>query len=121
MNTVTIILLWLIYLVTDTCGQLAFKKAAIENKEAKGWRAHWRYMLKRPWIYLGVALYTAEFVAYLAFLSTVKLAEGMLLGMASIVAVMVGGRWWFKERFTRSRIIGVGLIMAGVALVGLGR
>jgi drug/metabolite transporter (DMT)-like permease len=119
MNTVTIILLWIINLVTDTGGQLAFKAAAIENREAKGW-AHWRYMLKRPWIYLGVFFYISEFVAWLAFLSTVTLPEGVLLGMAGIVTVMVGGRLWFKERFTRPRIIGVSLILAGVALVGLG-
>ena len=121
MNTsIMIALLWLINLVTDTGGQLAFKAAAVENREAKGWE-HWRYMLRRPWIYLGVTLYVAEFVAWLAFLSVVTLAEGVLLGMAGIVTVMVGGRLWFKERFTRPRMIGVSLILAGVALVGLGR
>ncbi|MDR2014561.1 MAG: EamA family transporter [Azoarcus sp.] len=119
MNTVTIILLWIINLVTDTGGQLAFKAAAIENKEAKGWE-HWRHMLKRPWIYLGAVLYVGEFVAWLAFLSTVTLPEGVLLGMAGIVTVMIGGRLWFKEHFTRPRIIGISLILAGVALVGLG-
>ena len=120
MNATTIVLLWLVNLVTDTGGQLAFKAAAVENREAKGWD-HWRHMLSRPWIYVGLFLYVAEFVAWLAFLSTVKLAEGVLLGMAGIVTVMLGGRFWFRERFTRPRVIGVGLILAGVALVGLGR
>jgi drug/metabolite transporter (DMT)-like permease len=119
MNVVTIALLWAINLATDTCGQLMFKAAAIENREATGW-AHWRHMLGRPWIYLGATAYIAEFIAWLAFLSTVTLAEGVLLGMAGIVTVMVGGRLWFKERFTRPRIIGVSLILAGVALVGAG-
>ncbi|MDR0234284.1 MAG: EamA family transporter [Zoogloeaceae bacterium] len=114
-----IVLLWAANLVTDTCGQLAFKAAAMENREARGW-AHWRHMLARPWIYVGALLYIAEFVAWLAFLSTVTLAEGVLLGMAGIVTVMIGGRLWFKERFTRPRVIGVTLILAGVALVGLG-
>ncbi|MCL1860382.1 MAG: EamA family transporter [Proteobacteria bacterium] len=119
MSTVTIVLLWLINLVTDTGGQLAFKAAAIENREAQGW-AHWRHMLGRPWIYIGAIAYIFEFVAWLAFLSTVTLAEGVLLGMAGIVTVMVGGRLWFKERLTRPRTIGISLILAGVALVGLG-
>lgn len=119
MDAITIVLLWVINLVTDTCGQLMFKAAAIENREAKGWK-HWRHMLGRPWIYLGAVSYIAEFVAWLAFLSTVTLAEGVLLGMAGIVTVMVGGRLWFKERFTRSRIIGVSLVLVGVALVGAG-
>ncbi|MDR0577734.1 MAG: hypothetical protein LBI87_09430 [Candidatus Accumulibacter sp.] len=118
-ETMTIFLLWAINLLTDTCGQLAFKKAAIENTEARGW-AHWRHMLGRPWIYLGALAYVVEFVAWLAFLSTVPLAVGVLLGMAGIVAVMAGGRLWFGERFTRARLTGVGLILAGVALVGAG-
>jgi len=120
MSTTTIALLWLISLMTEAGGQLAFKAAAIENREARGWE-HWRHMLRSPWIYLGVSLYIVEFVAWLAFLSTVTLPEGVLLGMAGIVAVMLGGRLWFKERFTRPRIIGVCLILMGVALVGLGR
>jgi len=119
MNAFTIVLLWAFNLVTDTCGQLAFKAAATENREARGWE-HWRHMLRRPWIYIGATAYIAEFVAWLAFLSTVTLAEGVLLGMAGIVTVMIGGRLWFKERFTRPRIIGVSLILMGVALVGLG-
>jgi drug/metabolite transporter (DMT)-like permease len=119
MNAAVIALLWAVNLTVDTCGQLAFKKAAIEDREAVGW-AHWRHMLRRPWIYLGGAAYVVEFVAWLAFLSTVPLAVGVLLGMAGIVSVMAGGRLWFNERFTRSRLVGVSLILAGVALVGAG-
>ncbi|MCL2020848.1 MAG: EamA family transporter [Betaproteobacteria bacterium] len=118
-TTTLIVFLWAVTLATDTCGQLAFKAAAIENREAKGWE-HWRHMLRRPWIYLGATAYIVEFVAWLAFLSTVTLSEGVLLGMAAVVTVMVGGRLWFKERFTRPRIIGVSLVLVGVALVGLG-
>jgi drug/metabolite transporter (DMT)-like permease len=50
----------------------------------------------------------------------VPLAQGVLLGMMSIVVVMVGGRIVFKEHFTRPRIIGMSLIVAGVAIVGMG-
>ncbi|MCL2161574.1 MAG: hypothetical protein FWH56_11085 [Betaproteobacteria bacterium] len=120
MNAFTIVLLWILVLTTDTCGQLAFKAAAVENKEARG-REYWRRMLRRPWIFLGFAAYIAEFILVLAFFSTVALSEGVLLGMASTVTVIVGGRLWFKERLTRPRIIGVSMILVGVALVGLGR
>jgi len=119
MSATTIVILWILVLATDTCGQLAFKAAATENRDARGWE-YWRRMLRRPWIYVGTTAYIFEFVIWLAFISTVALAEGVLLGMAGTVTVMVGGRLWFKERFTRPRIIGVGLILLGVALVGLG-
>ncbi len=120
MNAATIVLLWVFVLATDTCGQLAFKAAAIENREARGLE-YWRRLLRCPWIYVGTVAYIFEFVTWLAFISTVALAEGVLLGMAGTVTVMVGGRLWFKERFTRPRIIGVSLILLGVALVGVGR
>lgn len=59
-------------------------------------------------------------VLWLAFLAVVPLAEGVLLGMMGIVTVMLGGRVLFGERFTRPRLIGVSLIVLGVALVGAG-
>jgi drug/metabolite transporter (DMT)-like permease len=119
MSGSNIVLVWAINLIADTGGQLAFKAAAMGSEGAAGW-AHWRYMLSRPWIYLGCAAYVIEFVAWLAFLSMVPLAQGVLLGMAATVAVMMGGRLWFKEHFTRLRVLGVSLILVGVAFVGAG-
>ena len=64
--------------------------------------------------------FIGEFVAWLAFLSLVPLAQGVLLGTTSIVVVMLGGRIMFHERFSRLRIAGILLIVAGVAIVGVG-
>lgn len=120
MSTSVILLLWMANMVCDTCGQLAFKAAAVENRNFTGW-AYWRHMLRRPWIYVGSMAYILEFAVWLAFLSVVTLPEGVLLCMVNTVLVMVGGRLLFKEHFTRHRIIGVCLILGGVALVGMGR
>ena len=38
--------------------------------------------------------------------------------MISIVTVMLGGRIWFKEYFSRLRVLGILLIVSGVAIVG---
>jgi drug/metabolite transporter (DMT)-like permease len=119
MKSLTIFMLWAINLVVDTGGQLAFKAAASEHSTATG-LAHWRFMLGRRWLWIGVGCFVLEFVAWLAFLSVVPLSQGVLLGMMGIVSVMLGGRIWFHEHFTRLRIIGVSLIVVGVALVGLG-
>jgi len=112
-------LLWILNTLVDSGGQLAFKAAAMEGGDSVG-LAHWRHMAGRPWIWIGILCYIVEFVVWLAFLSVIPLAEGVLLGMISIVAVMVGGRLLFREHFTRLRLIGISLIVAGVALVGLG-
>jgi drug/metabolite transporter (DMT)-like permease len=117
MNSAITIGFWALNIAVDSAGQLAFKAAAMEPGEAEG-LARWRLMLQRPWIWAGIACFVVEFVLWLAFLSLVPLAQGVLLGMLSIVVVMLGGRIWFHEHFTRKRIIGIVLIVIGVAIVG---
>ena len=117
MNSAITVGFWALNIVVDSAGQLAFKAAAMEPGEAAG-MARWRHMLLRPWIWAGIACYVVEFVLWLAFLSLVPLAQGVLLGMLSIVTVMLGGRFWFHEHFTRLRVIGISLIVVGVAIVG---
>jgi drug/metabolite transporter (DMT)-like permease len=112
--------IWVLNLVLDSGGHFAFKLAAIEPDTDTAFLAHWRHMLARPWLWLGVICFIGEFVAWLAFLSLVPLAQGVLLGTTSIVVVMLGGRIMFHERFSRLRIAGILLIVAGVAIVGVG-
>jgi drug/metabolite transporter (DMT)-like permease len=76
-------------------------------------------MARRPWIWLGVACYVAEFLVWLAFLSLLPLAQGVLLGSINIVAVMIAGRLLFAEKLSPLRTLGILLIAAGVAVVGL--
>ena len=118
MNSALVLGLWILNTVLDSGGQLAFKAAAMEPGLATG-LARWRHMAGRPWIWVGVLCFVGEFVVWLAFLSVIPLAEGVLLGMVSIVVVMIGGRIWFFEHFTRPRLVGISLIVAGVAIVGL--
>lgn len=118
MNSALVISIWILNTVLDSGGQLAFKAAAIEPGNLSG-LARWRRMLARPWLWIGIVCFIGEFVVWLAFLSLIPLAEGVLLGMFSIVAVMLGGRIWFYEHFTRPRLIGISLIIAGVVVVGM--
>ncbi|MDB5888080.1 MAG: hypothetical protein JWM03_952 [Rhodocyclales bacterium] len=117
MNSAVTVGFWASNILVDSAGQLAFKAASVEPGTAEG-MARWRHMLRRPWIWVGVACFVVEFVLWLAFLSLVPLSEGVLLGMFSIVTIMVGGRIWFHEHFTRLRLIGILLIVLGVAIVG---
>lgn len=110
------LLLWLVNMLCDTGGQLAFKQAA--GAEGDG-LARWRAMAAKPWIWIGVACYAGEFVAWMAFLSIVPLSEGILLGSINIILVMVAGRVLFKEKLSRLRVAGIFLIAAGVSIVGV--
>lgn len=110
-------LFWMLNVVFDTAGQLAFKAAA--TAEGDGLQ-HWRAMTSRPWLWLGIICYVAEFVVWLAFLSIVPLSEGVLLGSINIVAIMIAGRILFREKLSRLRVAGILLIALGVTVVGIG-
>ena len=68
--TPLVVTLWVLNVLVDSGGQLAFKAAASGPAPAGG-MARWRAMASRPWLWLGVACYVAEFVMWLAFLSVV--------------------------------------------------
>jgi drug/metabolite transporter (DMT)-like permease len=107
------------YVLLDTGGQLVFKAVASDDRAGDG-VARWRYMLARPWIWVGIGCYVAVFLVWIAFLSLVPLSEGVLLAALNIVAIMIAGRVLFHERLTPMRVTGILLVAAGVAVVGLG-
>lgn len=111
--------LWLLTVGLDTAGQLAFKSVASDPLAGDGF-ARWRRMVRRPPLWLGVACYGIQFLAWTAFLSLVPLGRGVLLGCINMVAIMLGGRFLYGERLTGMRLAGIGLVSAGVAVVGLG-
>lgn len=109
--------LWLLNIVLDTGGQLAFKAAAGDRRAGDG-LARWKYMASRPWLWLGIGSYVFEFLAWIAFLSLIPLSAGVLLGSINIVAIMLAGRLLFGEKLTRLRVIGIALVTLGVTIVG---
>jgi len=117
MNQLTIIV-WILSVIFDTSGQLAFKNAAGSSVGSSGLR-QWLYMLARPWIWIGLSSYLFEFVIWLAFLSLVPLSVGMMLGSINVVVIMIAGRLCFKESLSKWRLIGITLIALGVTVVGI--
>jgi drug/metabolite transporter (DMT)-like permease len=111
------IILWLLCLGCETFGQLIFKKAASGSGASSG-LADWKVMLNNVWIWAGISCYAVEFFSYLAFLSIVPLAQGVLLSSLSIMTIMIGGRIFFGEKLSTNRVVAGVLIASGVALVG---
>ena len=109
--------LWLINVIIDTVGQLAFKAAAGDEAAGDG-LVRCIYMARRPWIWIGIGSYVVEFLIWIAFLSLLPLSEAILLGSINIVAIMVAGHFLFGEKLTRLRLSGILLVTLGVAIVG---
>ena len=111
--------LWAINMGVDTGGQLSFKMAASQS-EGLGLAQHWKRMLARPWIWLGIFCYVCEFFVWMAFISEMPLSSAIMLGSINIVAIMIAGRVLFRETLTPLRVSGILFITLGVAVVGLG-
>jgi drug/metabolite transporter (DMT)-like permease len=112
------ILFWVLNVLLDTIGQLAFKAAALTVHETEWQR--WKAMLRLPVLWLGIGCFTFEFLAWLALLSLVPLSFAMLIGSINVVVLMLAGKVLFGERLDRMRVAGMWLIAAGVALAGAG-
>lgn len=110
------IFFWLLNIMLDTAGHLAFKSAAIAEHETEWQR--WKLMLSSLPLWLGIICFCLEFFVWLALLSLVPLSMGMLVGSINIVVVMLAGKLLFGERLDRLRIIGMSLVTLGVALAG---
>jgi drug/metabolite transporter (DMT)-like permease len=118
---VTMLILWMLNVLVDTGGQLAFKRAALNGRAVgEAGLARWSRHAREPWIWTGIACFVAEFVLWLAFLSVVPLARGVLLGSINIVVIVLAGRLWFGESLGVWRLLGIVLIALGVAVVGIG-
>ncbi len=106
-------------MIFDAGGHIAFKAASSRAAHLDGF-AHWRSLLLNPLLYVGLVAFSGEFLLWLALLSLVPLAEGVLVGCVNIIGVMLGGVLCFGEPITRSRLAAILLIAAGVGLVGWG-
>lgn len=112
-------LLWGLEFVFSTAEHLAFKAAATAATGEHG-LARWIAMAKNVWIWVGVTVFVAQVLSWLAFLSLVPLSLAVLVGSVDILAVSIGGRIFFGEALTPRRVLSAVLITVGVALAGWG-
>jgi uncharacterized membrane protein len=74
--------------------------------------------LSNPWVLLGVALQAAFFFMYMALLSREDVSKILPLTTLSYVVVGVLAQFVLAEAVSPLRWTGIGLIVAGVLLVG---
>ena len=110
------IFFWLMNIVLDTSGHLAFKSAAVTEHEVEFER--WKIMLSSPMLWCGIACFVLQFGVWFALLSLVPLSLAVLIASINIVAVMLAGWLFLGEQLSRHRVVGMCMIAVGVAVAG---
>jgi len=117
--TATAWLLLIVVLFLDTASHLLLKSASLRASAQSG-PEFVLALLRQPMLWLTLAAFVALFIAWTGFISLVPLSQGVMAGSITIVGVMIGGRLVFGEQLTAARLTAIGLISAGVLLVGWG-
>ena len=73
---------------------------------------------RQPSLYLAVACYLATFAVWIVILQNTPLSRAFLLTALVYVTVTLGSALWLGERINPGQMAGIGLVIAGIALLG---
>ena len=99
----------------ETVQQLSFKVGS-GRAEARG--GFVRGVLTEPLIWLGVAIWVVESIAWVMVLQRAPISMAYPIMTLTYAAVPLAGMLLLRERMTRRQILGAALIFGGVVLVG---
>ena len=118
--TTYVFLLLALWTACEVLGQVLFKRGidAIDGGEARFGPQTLRLALASPAIWGGVLLHGVEFAAWIGILGHLPLSVAFPLESVSYVTVLVATRVVLREAIPPRRWIGVGLICAGIAVLG---
>ena len=77
----------------------------------------WQLLLD-PWIILGFGSAFGAALCWMLALTKLPLSHAYPFTAATFILVVLGGAWLFSEPLSLMKMIGVGLIVAGVVLMG---
>jgi drug/metabolite transporter (DMT)-like permease len=103
-------------IVAETVQQLSFKLGADRAGAADGF---FRGVAVQPLIWLGVALWVVESIAWVLVLQKAPLSLAYPVMTLTYAAVPLAGVVLLKEKMTRRQLAGAYLILGGVICVGL--
>ena len=75
-------------------------------------------LLLDPWIILGFGSAFGAALCWMLALTKLPLSQAYPFTAGTFVLVVFGGAWLFSEPLTMMKVIGVGLIVAGVVVMG---
>ena len=114
-------LLWVCLPVFNTLNQVAMKLTAGVVKDQPFGVAWLLDAAQCPYIWMSLACEVINFAVWLAILKHHRLSEAFPLTAISYAALMLTSWAFFHEPLVLRQVVGVGIIMAGIALLGFKR
>jgi drug/metabolite transporter (DMT)-like permease len=103
-------------IAAETVQQLSFK---VGSAKAEGARSFVRAVVSHPLIWIGIALWVVESIAWVLVLQRSPLSMAFPVMTLSYATVPLAGLVLLRERMTRRQMLGAGLIFSGVLLVAV--
>jgi drug/metabolite transporter (DMT)-like permease len=114
------IIAWFGLLVFETLAQVALKVAGNALAQHPFGVTWLEAALSNPWVLAGILGYLGSFAAWMVLLNRLPLSLGFPLTSIVMLSVVLASCLFFGETITPGRMIGIGLIIAGVTLTGRG-
>jgi drug/metabolite transporter (DMT)-like permease len=114
--TPTVLGLLAFCVIAETIQQISFKLGSSQPARPGGFYAG---ILAQPLIWLGVALWVVESIAWIQVLQHAPLSLAYPIMTLTYVGVPLAGLLLLKEKMTPRQMLGGGLIAVGVACVAL--
>jgi len=111
---------WIVLLASETLAQIALKaggQSLSRTPFGTGWLAT---AATTPWVLVGVMGYIGGFLSWMFILDRIPLSLGFPLTAIVMLMVALASCLVFGETLTVWRLSGIGLIIAGVLMVGGG-
>lgn len=99
----------------ETVQQLSFK---VGSGRAEARDSFVRGVLSEPLIWLGVAIWVVESIAWVLVLQRAPISMAYPIMTLTYAAVPLAGVLLLKEKMSRRQMLGAALIFGGVVLVG---
>jgi undecaprenyl phosphate-alpha-L-ara4N flippase subunit ArnE len=112
------VLLVLAAVVCEAVGQLCFKHAANHARDSTRLSAIRKVFARFEWIGAGVGCFGVEWGFWTIALTLLPVSVAQPMASVELVVITLLSRSFLKETVNLRRWAGIGLILAGVCLVG---
>lgn len=111
-------MLILFCIVAETGSVLCFKRGVDEDESNPAQKSMVAMVLTTPLLWLGIALWAIELVAWISVLEHTPLSVAFPVMSLVYCAVPIASHWVLREELPKRQWLASGMIALGVALIG---